>query len=534
MRRMTPFVCLALGCAILVQQGLGWNDFSHYAQVRALDAGTAIIDRDAHLTGDLGRFEGHFYSDKAPGLAFLTVPAYWVATALGMDASAADEIHLLVLFGCLLPLVLLLVAVARFVDRFEPDRGPLVAVLLCLGSMLLPFSTIFFAHVLTACLGFGAYYLLWRERERRDRRFLALAGALAGLAVTGEYTAGILVVLLGVYALEQRVGWLPRAAWYAGGVLVGLIPLFAYNWWAFGSPLHNSYSNVTANEVGLFGLIQPSGHATLDLLFGVRGLLTVTPLAAAAVVGLVLLHREGRRSEARLAAAVALAFLAFNVSYYLPFGGWSPGPRFLIPVLPFLALPLAVSLRRLPALTLVLAGISAAMMIAGTLAAVELPQHESTGYWWDRLADGTFGVAGGAAAAAGFLVAVALAVYLAARIAPPLSVSRRDAELGAVATVAWLVVAAAGGTLVGGFPVDSGDVALALLVAGVVGVCWLWLRHDPLVIVAGALLLPVALPAVHRHYKWSLLLVAASLTLLAWACWVESRRERGEETAWRS
>ena len=46
--------------------------------------------------------------------------------------------------------------------------------------------------------------------------------------------------------------------------------------------------------------------------------------------------------------AVAAVYFLYNAGYWLPFGGGTPGPRFLIPTLPFLALGLAVAWRRWP------------------------------------------------------------------------------------------------------------------------------------------------------------------------------------------
>ena len=63
--------------------------------------------------------------------------------------------------------------------------------------------------------------------------------------------------------------------------------------------------------------------------------------------------------------ALAVAYFIYNAGYWLPFGGGSPGPRFLIPALPFLALGWAVAYRRLPALTLALAIPSVLLMLAG-------------------------------------------------------------------------------------------------------------------------------------------------------------------------
>ena len=54
-----------------------------------------------------------------------------------------------------------------------------------------------------------------------------------------------------------------------------------------------------------------------------------------------------------MCGAIPLLFLGYNAAYYLPFGT-GPGPRFLVPALPFLALPLALALRSRP---LVVAGV---------------------------------------------------------------------------------------------------------------------------------------------------------------------------------
>jgi hypothetical protein len=79
---------------------------------------------------------------------------------------------------------------------------------------------------------------------------------------------------------------------------------------------------------------------------GGRGLLLSSPVLALAAVGLVLLWRRRLRAEAGLAAAVVLAFLLVEAGYFLPYGGISPGPRFFVPALPFLALGFPLAFRR--------------------------------------------------------------------------------------------------------------------------------------------------------------------------------------------
>ena len=84
MRRRSTFgvlsiVALATGMAWL-QQVPDYNQNSHYALVRALGTGTPRVDRALTEIGELStrdvtRHDGHLYSDKAPGLAIVTLPA---------------------------------------------------------------------------------------------------------------------------------------------------------------------------------------------------------------------------------------------------------------------------------------------------------------------------------------------------------------------------------------------------------------------------------------------------------------------------
>jgi hypothetical protein len=95
--------------------------------------------------------------------------------------------------------------------------------------------------------------------------------------------------------------------------------------------------------------------------------LIASPILVAAVAGLIVLFRTHRR-EALVCSAVGTGFLFLEFGYFLPYGGISPGPRFLVPALPFLALGLAPMFERhrIPTTALALVSIIASTAVALT------------------------------------------------------------------------------------------------------------------------------------------------------------------------
>lgn len=511
-------ICCGLACAAVEQHMIGWNELSHFAQVRAFDHGTPIIDPYHHTTGDRAVYRGHFYSDKAPGLGFVLVPVYHLARAVGLVMpSGIGTVHLLALFGCVLPVVIMLLLAYRLVERRDPGLGAAVGVMLGFGTLLLPFATILFSHVLSTALGFAAFYLLWRARERGGTHLgmTLAAGVLAGYAIGTEYPLALLAGLLGILVAWRRDPVRPVLA-YTAGLIAGLIPLLAYDWWAFGSPLHLSYSYVTANSSGVLGLGAPSLRSALALLISGRGLFIVTPVTAAAIAGIVVLFRERRRVEAIVPAVVAGAYFAYNACYYLPFGGWVPGPRFLITVLPFLAVPLTAAYRKAPLAALSLALISAATMITATITQPLLPVTSPTDTWWKLLGRGTLGTHG--ATITLFAIFTALALAAGARATPRLRVTRVDLELTVVAVGTWFAMESGAPPLLAHVAISEvswGLIVLLVLAIALTAIATFVARGRQLALLAGVPLVVLA-PWWFQHPTLMFCLAALALgSLLA-------------------
>jgi hypothetical protein len=180
----------------------------------------------------------------------------------------------------------------------------------------------------------------------------------------------------------------------------------------------------------------------------------LTPIIVMCVVGVFMMRGRGHRAEANTILAIAAVYFVYNSGYWLPFGGGTPGPRFLIPALPFLALGLPYAYKRLPALTLGLAIPSGLMMLVGTLT-YPLIGKQGTGTWADWLVEGklehtvltAFGVTNAWLAVAPFVAAVLTSIVLAVRATPSTSLS--DFRYAVPAVLTWACVSTVGPGIAG-------------------------------------------------------------------------------------
>ena len=355
-REVVLFFALLLLYSYFIQPAAA-NALSRYDAVLAIaEQGTTRIDAYAQNTLDKGLLDGHYYSDKPPGVSLLSVPVYLGLRALLGTAglwplSEVYVVYLLNFFVSALPTALLAVLLLRLWRRLglREDAALLGAVAYGAGTLALPFATLYFGHQTSAALGFAAFYAVFTAGERRRPvPWLVAGGLLAGLAVVAEYPLVIVVVALGLYVLARYRRPLALAAFVAGGLPAAAL-LGAYNFVSFGDPLALSYRFVFVGEFaamhrGLFGVGAPDGGVLVALLFSGKGLFATSPLLLLVPLGLWGLWWRGRRAEAALTATVLVLFPLYNSGYFLPFGGWSPGPRFLVPMSPFAAFAVGLAL----------------------------------------------------------------------------------------------------------------------------------------------------------------------------------------------
>ncbi len=341
-----------LGTYAYFFQAGGWNANVRFALVRSLvEQGRVAIDDYRHASGDLAKRQGHFYCDKAPGVSVLSVPVYAPVRAAqgpGRPSRTAQHaaLYLVTLVVIGVPSALAAALLFHLARHFTPSPWPRLALALAysLGSPAFPYATLYYGHQLVAALLLGAFAALLEMRWASARQTwprLALVGVLMGLAVAAEYPAAMVVVLLLAYAASCVRPWSRLWAVVAGLVPTGL-GLALYHAAAFGGPwaLGYQFSTQGNRRAGLFmGLAAIDWRALHGILVSeYRGVFYSAPWLALALPGGIALWRRGWRREVALCALVFLGFLWMNASLVDWQGGWTFGPRYLVPAIPFLAI----------------------------------------------------------------------------------------------------------------------------------------------------------------------------------------------------
>ncbi len=300
-------------------------------------AWTQWVNSPGEVLGAFGP-QGDVYSKKGPAPALLAVPLYllaWSVPGLGL-------IQATLLYNALVTAItaLLLMQWARALG-YERRVALAVALSFGVGTLAWPYATHYFGEPTSALCLVGAGYALTRWRARRQIRYALAAGiALGGMVATVIAHAILLPIFIAYAVWEGKRRWRRPDRWTtiaftAPLVAVGL-GLLAYNWARFGDPFSTGYHFesgegwTTPVWQGLWGL----------LLSPYRGLFWYTPLSIGAVLAWPTFWRR-HRAEAGLILRVTVVLVVLYSMWWMWWGGFAWGPRFLVPLSPFLALVLA-------------------------------------------------------------------------------------------------------------------------------------------------------------------------------------------------
>ncbi len=370
------------------------NDGSHLALARAqVLRGETTLGGEVALTlfVDRAHRQGRQYSDRPPGTAWLAGPAIWVGAQLDpglLEASrdakvvivqpaasryaetyvtrvqrmrvqapilaALQGTTLMMALHCALMGTLGLIGVVVWLRRREvsPAGCTFAMVALGLGSLWGPYSTVLFSHVTAGTL------VIWcvlglevgtaeveagRPTIAVQRAALFGAGLAAGAAAATDYLVGVLVLGLALAYVPPR-RWLRVAPWLLLGTLGVVAATLAYHDAAFGSPWSIGYDHHANFEFARTRGSTFSGSIAQGLWsqWGTgegAGVLALAPVMLVGVVGCCI-HRDHRW------VAGAVPWIVLLAAHRTPTGGAAVDHRYLVPLMPVLALGLGLVWQR--------------------------------------------------------------------------------------------------------------------------------------------------------------------------------------------
>jgi len=356
-----------------------WNQNSRMDLTMAIvDQGTICIDDYYENTGDYAVYDGHVYTDKAPGTSFLGLPTYfvfkWMASTRPMRAvlhrlsasrALADTLreggsglleqkvyfaaalYVTTFVTVSLPSALLGMLLYRFVGKLLRPHVPRFVLTLAYGlaTIAFPYSTVFYGYQIAAALLFAAFYLLYQiRRSELSSHWLWGVGALLGLAALTEFHTLVLLIILSLYAL-----WFLKRKWEIVKLGLGGLPFAVvlgwYNATAFGSPFSSSYRYLgrfpQISNTGFLGFSWPRLEALWGITFSpFRGLFILSPFLLLAIPGFWhLLHSREWRAEGVLWSGLVVAQMVLVSDWYHWFDGFAIGTRNLLTIMPFFILP---------------------------------------------------------------------------------------------------------------------------------------------------------------------------------------------------
>ena len=364
---------------------------------------TVVLDEMEDVVAiDIAVRDGHVYSDKAPLQPLLGVPFYGVYRIVGGEPATVLRVNenlgvwWQTFWFASVPLAALAVVLLAIAQRVDPKTAMPAVLAVVAGTILLPFGALLFGHVLGAL--FIALAVLLLLREPVTTRHLLGAGAMVGAAVTTEYPAFLAGAVVGVFALWRVRS---RVIWFVVGGVPFAALLGIYHTIAFGSPLshpyrYSAFSGVVTKERSF---LEPFGSIRLDnladIFFAGRGFLIATPVVILGMAGLIWMMRRRRGVERALAITslgMFLAMLAVPLFWGNPWGGSSPGARYLTPALPLLAVGVTAAWSFRPIIARAVVTISVVTMTLATITDPLITGEGSGGFGrWFRLArDGEF------------------------------------------------------------------------------------------------------------------------------------------------
>lgn len=319
-------------------------------------AWTQWVNSPGEVLGAFGQ-DGQVYSKKGPAPAIVAVPWYLLLLAVARLNISIGLVQGALLWNGLVTAMtaaLLWLTVRRL--HYSDVTGIVLALLYALATIAWPYANHFFGEPLSALSLLFCFYGILSYRLTGQLYWLLGAGCAAAIAMTTVVAHTLLLAIFGLYLLtffvygesQQPLHTLPTDSTrrtrlffacmtFALPIVIGGMLLLWYNAARFGNPLETGYHFASGE-----GFTTPLSQGVWGLLFSpYRGVFWHTPLLLLALLTFVPFLRH-HPVEGLLLFGLSFVLLSLYSRWWMWWGGFAWGPRFLVPLTPFWLLPLVI------------------------------------------------------------------------------------------------------------------------------------------------------------------------------------------------
>jgi 4-amino-4-deoxy-L-arabinose transferase-like glycosyltransferase len=215
------------------------------------------------------------------------------------------------------------------------------AIVAAVATPLWHYAKTFFSEPLAALALIGFFYFIRRGRVLDTSRwFWAIAGLSFGIMILTKVFLIILLpaalVLIVAYCRRTPFSWWrQRLLLFGGGSVIPALLMGLYNYARFTRFTETGYGGEVNSWLnpffeGLAGLLISPG----------RGLILYCPIVLLSFFALFRLRKQ-HTAEILFITLSTITLIVGYAKWYMWEGGWCWGPRFLVPVIPLLIIPLA-------------------------------------------------------------------------------------------------------------------------------------------------------------------------------------------------
>ncbi len=296
------------------------------------------LDPKTEVPGEPGRH----YSKYGWGLSLWAIPFYLAgkgaSEVLGMDPKLGTAFTVTMMNAVVSALTCMFVFL---IGRDRLQLGMQASFILSLAYGLTTtvwvYSQDFMSEPITSLLLTAAVYGISSTKSMTSNRLLLIVGSLLGMALLTRLATLVLIpgfflyLVLKQTAPKRNLNSIIKNGTLLGGpMIVFLLVILYYNFIRFGGPLETGYEQGFNGNmlVGIYGLLISPG----------KSLFLYCPVIIISCLKFRYLFLKNRP----LAALCAYLIIS-NLILYSFWGNWHGGitwgPRFMVPVLPFLVLP---------------------------------------------------------------------------------------------------------------------------------------------------------------------------------------------------